>query len=309
MVNMLPGQLSLCKDANRLLRQLLLSDSPGYGFGHMSPSIYDTAWVSMVSKDGSWLFPSAFQYILDHQRPSGGWEAHPFSPLDAILNTASSLLSLKLHATDMDLDLSEAIRKAQVFLASQLNTWDVASTDYVGFEVTVPALLNALSKHGVEFSFPQQSLLMDLHQAKLSKIQPQMIYELGTTLLHSLEGLVGHIDFDKVARHKRKGSFMASPSSTAAYLMNASAWDDECESYLRTVLSRNGPEGSAGSAPCIWPTTFFEIAWVSFPRYLMNFHLICPQADCRQSSRRWRCLRSCRDRNPRVHKDNLATGP
>jgi len=138
MVNMLPDQLSLCENANRLLRQLLSSYSLGYGFGHMSPSIYDTAWVSMVSKDDTWLFPSAFQYILDHQGPSGGWESHPFSPLDAILNTASSLLSLKLHATDMDLDLGEAIRRAEVFLVSQLNTWDVSSTDYVAFEVIVP---------------------------------------------------------------------------------------------------------------------------------------------------------------------------
>jgi len=130
----------------------------------MSPSIYDTTWVSsMVSKDGTWLFPSAFQYILDHQGPSGGWESPPFSPLDAILNTTSSLLALKFHATDMDLDLSETIRRAEVFLVSQLNNWDVSSTDYVGFEVTVPAFLVALSEHGVEFSFPRQSLSMNLH--------------------------------------------------------------------------------------------------------------------------------------------------
>jgi len=112
-----------------------------------------------------------------------------------------------------------------------------------------------------------------------------MIYELGTSLLHSPEGLVGHIDFDKLAHHKRKGSFMASPSSIAAYLVNASAWDDECESYSRTLLLRNGPEGSAGSVPFTWPTTFFEIAWVGFRHYLMNLHPISPQTDCRHSSR------------------------
>ena len=252
--------LSPNDDPNRLLHQLLSSYNPDYGLGHMSPSIYDTAWVSMVSKDGSWLFPSAFEYILEHQAPSGAWESHSSSPVDDILNTLASLLALEVHNTGGQLD--EPIGRATGFLSSCLNSWDVSSTDRVGFEITVPSLLNALSKLGVEFSFPQRSLLMDLNLAKLTKIPPRVVYDLGTPLMHSLEGLVGHIDFDRVGHHKRHGSFMASPASTAGYLMNASTWDDECEGYLAAVLSQSEPHDE-GSVPCAWPTTFFELSWAS----------------------------------------------
>jgi len=254
------NQLSPNDDANRLLRRLLSSYNPDYGLGHMSPSIYDTAWVSMVAKDGSWLFPSAFEYILEHQAPSGAWDSNSSSPIDAILNTLVSLFALKVHNTDGQFD--EPIGRAIAFLSSSLDSWDVSSADRVGFEITVPSLLNALSKLDVEFAFPQRSLLMDLNRAKLTKIPPRIVYDLGTPLLHSLEGLIGHIDFDRVAHHKRHGSFMASPASTAAYLMNASEWDDECEAYLAAVLSRDEPHDE-GSVPCAWPTTFFELSWAS----------------------------------------------
>jgi len=254
------NQPSPSDDANNLLRQLLSSYNPDYGLGHMSPSIYDTAWVSMVLKNGSWLFPSAFQYILKLQAGSGAWESQSPSPIDAILNTLASLLTLKVHNTGGQFD--ESISRATAFLSSSFGSWDVSSTDRVGFEVIVPSLLNALSKLGVDFSFPQRLLLMDLNDATLARIPPRAVYDLGTPLLHSLEGLIGHIDFDQVAHHKRNGSFMASPASTAAYLMNASTWDDECEAYLAAVLSRSEPHDE-GSVPCAWPTTFFELSWAS----------------------------------------------
>lgn len=44
--------------------------------------------------------------------------------------------------------------------------------------------------------------------------------------------------------------------------MNASTWDDQAECYLRDVVNRDsGVHG--GSVPCAWPTTIFEISWVS----------------------------------------------
>jgi hypothetical protein len=252
---------SLDDSANNLLKQLLSRYSPEYGLGHMSPSIHDTAWVSMVSKDNKWLFPSAFQYILAQQSSSGGWES-PSSKTDSILNTLSALLSLTYHSNNGDFKFSNRIDQAQQYLSSLLGSWDISSAERVGFEVIVPALLSLLSKKGIDFSFPNRSLLMDLNHAKLSKLVPEMIYQRRTPILHSLEGLIGHLDFDKLAHHKRHGSFMASPSSTAAYLIHASVWDDDCEAYLRQVLSSQCKMYGEGSVPCAWPTTFFELSWV-----------------------------------------------
>ncbi|KAJ6577338.1 hypothetical protein B0H19DRAFT_1119261 [Mycena capillaripes] len=249
--------LLLDAEANRLLANLLSRNNPRYGLGNMSPSIYDTAWVSMLTKDDKWLFPDAFQYLLDHQSPSGGWESA--SDTDSILNTLSALLSIKLHSSDET--LSDRLHKAEVYLAARLDAWNISTAERVGFEVTVPTMLALLSKQGIDFSFPQRSQLMELNSAKLSKISPQMIYKHRTPILHSLEGLIGHLDFDKLAHQKRNGSFMASPSSTAAYLMHASVWDAECEAYLREVVSQCEINGK-GSVPCAWPTTFFELSWI-----------------------------------------------
>ncbi|KAF8130949.1 hypothetical protein K438DRAFT_1643310 [Mycena galopus ATCC 62051] len=227
----------------------------------MSPSIYDTAWVSMISKNNDWLFPVAFQYLLDHQNPSsGGWES-PSSNTDSILNTLSALLSMKLHANN-DSTLSDRLHAAKQYLAAKLNNWDISTAERVGFEIAVPTMLSLLSEQGIDFSFPEHSHLMKLNATKLSKLSSQMIYQHCTTILHSLEGLIGHLEFDKLAHHKRNGSFMASPSSTAAYLMHASRWDDECEAYLREVLSSRCEIDGKGSVPCAWPTTFFELSWI-----------------------------------------------
>jgi hypothetical protein len=85
-----------------------------------------------------------------------------------------------------------------------------------------------------------------------------------TTLLHSLEGFIGKIDFDKISHRKVEGSMLASPSSTAAYLMYSTEWDHEAAAYLRKVFE-NGSGKGCGGFPSAFPSEIFEISWVSFP--------------------------------------------
>lgn len=54
---------------------------------------------------------------------------------------------------------------------------------------------------------------------------------------------------------------MASPASTAAYLMNATPWDEEAEMYLRKAV-KDGPGKGNGAVPSAFPTPIFEISWV-----------------------------------------------
>lgn len=54
---------------------------------------------------------------------------------------------------------------------------------------------------------------------------------------------------------------MASPSSTAAYLMYTSEWDNEAEDYLRHVI-KDGPGRGTGAVPSAFPSTYFEYSWV-----------------------------------------------
>lgn len=159
-------------------------------------------------------------------------------------------------------DLGLRIHKAFSFLQSSLQAWDVKSSLHVGFEILIPAHLAMLEGFGLNFSFPCRTALMALNKKKLAKFDPQLLYgRQKTTLLHSLEAFVGKVDFNRVRHHAVGGSMMASPSSTAAYLMHSSPWDDAAEAYIRNCISHGSGQGSGG-VPSAYPTTIFEITWI-----------------------------------------------
>ncbi|KAK0631021.1 hypothetical protein B0T17DRAFT_637782 [Bombardia bombarda] len=264
------------QQAHTLIEKLAVQCiSPAYGgFGSMTPTIYDTAWLSMVRKtnttepqdqEPSWLFPESFDFLLAHQAPSGSWASYA-SPIDGILNTAAALLSLKkrLKLCPENMDLIHRSHRAEQALRDMLNSddWDADSIDQVGFEMLIIQHLSLLKEEGVTIDFPQLGFLRTLRDAKLAKLPPSSVYKTPSTLYHSLEALIGHIDFDQVRRWRDpNGSMMGSPSSTAAYLMHASGWDDEAETYLSNVLAYGAGRGD-GSVPSAWPTTTFETTWV-----------------------------------------------
>lgn len=240
--------------------------------GSLTLAIYDTAWVSMISKtvEGKphWLFPECFQFIMDNQLPDGGWESYA-SEVDGILNTMAALLAMIKHsrmAGDSEAGaaavLDERISKATAHLATKLREWNVEASLHVGFEILVPALLTVLEQEKVTFTFAGRQTLLALHRKKLEKLDPRILYaDNATTFLHSLEAFIGLIDFDKVRHHKIHGSMLASPSSTAAYLMHSSSWDDEAEEYIRNVIA-NGGGNRSGGVPSVYPCDIFELTWV-----------------------------------------------
>ncbi|KAI0896217.1 hypothetical protein F4806DRAFT_496335 [Annulohypoxylon nitens] len=261
--------ISIQEQIQSLLTTISIQCSTNIGFGFMSPSIYDTAWVSMVRKprsasEGSeWLFPECFEFILAHQLPSGAWESYA-SSVDGILNTAASLLAIRtrLEVRPGNLDWEARSRRAEAALMSLLGNWDVDLSDQVGFEMLIIQLVSLLEGQGVVLEFSQLNSLKSLLNAKLEGLPLSSVYNAPSTLYHCLEGLIGHIDFDQVRQRRDvNGSMMGSPSSTAAYLMNSSVWDDEAEAYLRNVLKYGAGNGN-GSVPSAWPTRIFEASWV-----------------------------------------------
>ena len=257
--------------AKQLVNDLVGQLSREHGISSMSPTVYDTAWVSMIIKRVGdvphWRFPESFDYLLEKQLPDGGWEAYA-AEVDGILNTMAALLSMKRHAAMPECrgcigleDIDVRILKATSNLTQKLNRWDVESTLHVGFEILVPALLAMLEQDSLPFHFPGRRALLELNKRKLASFHPGILYaEHKTTLMHSLEAFIGAIDFNFVRHHAIAGSMMASPSSTAAYLIHCQTWDDEAESYLAKAI-KDGPGAGSGSVPSAFPSTTFELTW------------------------------------------------
>ena len=240
--------------------------------GFMTCAVYDTAWVSMVAKETEngtiWLFPECFTYIINSQLPDGSWPSYA-ADVDGILNTSASLLAMKAHQannyqiTDYPAEeLSQRILSGTISLLAQLQAWDVGKAVHVGFEILVPTLLTLLEGQGISFDFPGKETLTALNHAKLSKFSVEYLYSsVKMTALHSLEAFAGKLNYDKVRHHKTFGSYMASPSSTAACLIYSSSWDDESEEYLKWTLAAGAGRGSGG-VPSAFPSTYFEVTWV-----------------------------------------------
>ena len=262
--------------ARSLIKRIVKSTDLKYGFGTLSCTIYDTAWVALVTKQINgrkcWLFPESFWYLLNAQSEDGSWSDDTGIQIDGILGTLAGLLVLKKHNAEplqVSIDtqgLDNRISRATSALRPRLAAWDVSTTNNVGFEVIIPAMLDLLEKEdpSLVFEFEGREALMNIYRAKMSRFKPELLYDGKImTLTHSLEALVGQIDFDRVAQHTVMGSMFASPSSTAAYLMNASKWDEEAEKYLQHAIQASIGQGSGG-VPGVFPTTTFEYTWVGF---------------------------------------------
>ena len=262
--------LTLYHRAQDLVQQLA-NGCESHLLGSATVSIYDTAWVSMISRTinghDEWLFPESFQYILDHQLPEGSWESYA-SLEDGILNTMAALLALKKHSNALSagdkaisLHLDVSIYKAKRCLEDKLHRWDVESGVNVGFEILIPAMLAMLETEDIIFRFPGQACLQVIRERKMANFDPRILYDAPTTFLHSLEAFIGSIDFDRLCQYKTLGSMMCSPASTAVYLMHTSRWDAEAESYLHRVISEGYGKGGGG-VPSVFPMPVFEITWV-----------------------------------------------
>lgn len=212
---------SLHEQVGTLLASLATRCSAGLGFGHMSPSIYDTAWLSMLQKPegaqtdgGPWLFPECFEFILAQQRPCGAWQSYA-TPFDGIINTAAALLSLKKHLRTQPDHEDWVLRsqRGEQALTRMLSEWDVDSTDQVGFEILTTSLLRLLEQEGMITRFSKLEVLQSVREAKLAQLPPATLYQTASTLHHSLEAFIGHIDFDRVSQWlEPSGSMMGSPA-------------------------------------------------------------------------------------------------
>ncbi|KAL5707793.1 muconate cycloisomerase [Ranunculus cassubicifolius] len=228
------------------------------GEGELSISAYDTAWVSLVednTRTDTPLFPTCLEWIINNQLPDGSWgDRHYFNAYDRLSCTLACVVALKRWNIN-----PKGVRKGLDFLVQNLHALQDEDPEHIlsGFEVTFTSLIQlakTLELEGLENS----AVLEDLYhkrELKLKRIPKEILYNVPTTLLHSLEG-IPDLDWEKLLKLQHpNGSFLCSPSSTAYALMNTA--DEKCFNYLREIVERFD-----GGVPHSYPMDLFERLWV-----------------------------------------------
>nr|XP_011458608.1 PREDICTED: ent-copalyl diphosphate synthase, chloroplastic-like [Fragaria vesca subsp. vesca] len=225
--------------------------------GEINISAYDTAWVALVEDvngTGSPQFPSSLEWIANNQLEDGSWGYKDlFSAHDRLISTLACVVALKswnLHA--------EKCFKGMKFFKENLNKLADENSEHmtIGFELTFPSLLEIARSLNLEVpdDTPVLREIYARRSQKLSKIPKDVLHNVATVMLYSLEGMAG-LDWEKLLKLQcGDGSFLFSPASTAYALQQTK--DRNCMSYLSRLIHKFN-----GGVPNVYPVDLFERLW------------------------------------------------
>ncbi|VFQ86200.1 unnamed protein product [Cuscuta campestris] len=247
------------------------------GDGEITVSAYDTAWVALVKDDvvaggrgDRPQFPSALEWIAGNQLADGSWgDGDIFLAHDRVLNTLACVIALKswnvcpLH-----------VQKGMMFLRENMRKVEEEDGEHmpIGFEVAFPSLMAMAKKLGIhlphhdhdhDHHHDSRPLFQNIYahrKLKLTKIPKEVMHQVPTTLLHSLEGMEGVVEIDLdweklLPLQCHDGSFLFSPASTAFALIHTK--DPNCLRYLSNAVRQ-----FHGGVPNVYPVDLFERIWV-----------------------------------------------
>nr|UVE15959.1 ent-copalyl diphosphate synthase [Leonurus japonicus] len=236
------------------LVEVIQSMLQSIGDGEITVSPYDTAWVALVADDGRPQFPSSLDWISKNQLRDGSWgDARTFSIYDRIINTLACVVALKswnIHP--------EKSHKGVSFIKKNIDKLEDENIEHmpIGFEVALPSLIEIAKK--LEIDIPDDGRgLQEIYarkELKLKRIPKDMMHELPTTLLHSLEGMPDLMWQKLLKLQCQDGSFLFSPSSTAFALQQTQ--DHNCLKYLTNHVQKFN-----GGVPNVYPVDLFERLW------------------------------------------------
>ncbi|KAF3323197.1 ent-copalyl diphosphate synthase 1 [Carex littledalei] len=226
--------------------------------GEITVSAYDTAWVALIKDvnggEGP-QFPSTIEWIVSNQLTDGSWgDAAFFSAHDRMINTLACVIVLtswRVHP--------ESCNRGLVFLRENMCRLAEEAPELmpIGFEIAFPSLMQMAKDLGLEVPFDDPILqnINAMRDIKLKRIPKDVMHEVPTTLLHSLEGMP-NLNWERLLKLQcDDGSFLFSPSATAYAAIQTN--DEKCLGYLQQIVNR-----FHGGAPNVHPVDLFERIWV-----------------------------------------------
>ncbi|KAG6438314.1 hypothetical protein SASPL_103251 [Salvia splendens] len=161
------------------------------GDGEISVSPYDTAWVALVAAadEAGPQFPSSLEWISRNQLGDGSWgDGRRFSIFDRIINTLACVVALR--SWDVNPEKTE---KGILFIKKNINRLEEENMEHmpIGFEVALPSLIDKAKELGIDIPSDTRRLreIYARREIKLKKIPKDILHQMPTTLLHSLEGM------------------------------------------------------------------------------------------------------------------------
>ncbi|WP_307870843.1 prenyltransferase/squalene oxidase repeat-containing protein [Micromonospora sp. C51] len=240
--------------------------------GRTSPSPYETARLVSLAP---WLIGHSdrVRYLLDTQRPDGGWGPPGGYGLVPTLSATEALLTV-LHA-DPPADLARlvhAVDRALVALTGLVNDGGPLP-DTPALDMIVPALADRINDHLHRPTMPPPAVLerwqrstplglpRGLTRKRLTAVRHLVATgaPLPDKLLHALEVVADLAPAAGDVAANASGTVGASPAATAAWLGRpARPGGHGALAYLEGTVRRYG-----GPVPCAAPITVFERAWVT----------------------------------------------
>jgi halimadienyl-diphosphate synthase len=224
---------------------------------------YDTAWLASVpaaENPHSSRFPTALQWLVEHQHPDGSWGGAVEYHHDRVVSTLAALAALKQfgrRASDV-----AAIEAGTRYLWQHGHRMMGEPMELVGFELLVPSLVQHARAAGV--AVPSHlDVYAQQREHKLRLIPSDALYSTRTTIVHSIEFLGDQVDPLRLrATQGANGAVGNSPAATAYFLRHT--LDGSAARYLEECLEHGG----GATAPVLHPCDTFELLWAAYHLHL-----------------------------------------
>ena len=224
---------------------------------------YDTAWLASVPaerRDQGPRFPSALQWLVEHQLPDGSWGGSLRYEHDRILSTLAALAPLATfgrRAADR-----QSVQAGIRYLWQHGHLLPTEPMELVGLELLLPSLVERARRAGVAVP-PHLDVYGNQRREKLRLLPSAAIYSPNATVAHSLEFLGEQVDPDRLrAVQGANGAIGNSPAATAFYVNHTA--DPRALAYLESCLTSTG----GAMAPVLHPCETFELLWAAYHLFL-----------------------------------------